>query len=84
METKSNIFETRMLEKGGRREHWINSAGNSADGDSLIRNAVDRLKTLDAEPVSIRLFGNRHCMGQAIGNPPNFHAAPRAVVETKI
>ena len=65
METKSDIFETRTLERGGCREYWINSVGNFADGRGLIQSAVDHLKALDAEPVSIRLFGNQTDLDRA-------------------
>jgi enamine deaminase RidA (YjgF/YER057c/UK114 family) len=65
MDTKSDTFETRILDRGGRKEYWINSIENCGRGGSVIQNAIDHLKTLGAKAVSIRLFGNRTDVEQA-------------------
>jgi len=78
METKSGIFKTRTLERGGHREFWINSVENVADS-SIIQNAVDYLKTLNAKAASFRLFGNRTDVEQAcrfLGALPDENLCP--------
>ena len=78
MQTKSDNFETRTLERSGRREFWINSVGNLA-GRGIVQNAVDYLETLDARAVSVRLFGNRADVEQAcrvVGSLPDETRCP--------
>jgi enamine deaminase RidA (YjgF/YER057c/UK114 family) len=78
MKTKSDIFETRTLERSGRREFWINSVGKFA-GSGIIQNAVDYLEILDAQAVSVRLFGNQTDVEQAcrvVGSLPDENLCP--------
>ncbi|MHC4906125.1 MAG: RidA family protein [Planctomycetota bacterium] len=65
METKSDTFETRTLDRCGGQEYWINSVENHECGGSVIQNAADYLKALGVRAVSLRLFGNRVDVEQA-------------------
>ncbi|MEN8127329.1 MAG: hypothetical protein ABFR90_05935 [Planctomycetota bacterium] len=65
MNIQSDIFEMRTLERRSGREYWTNSIENSAGSGDIVRQAADYLKTLDAQPVSIRLIGNQDSAAQA-------------------
>ena len=65
METKSDTFETRTLDRYGGQEYWINSVENHECGGSIVKAASDYLRSLGARAVSLRLFGNRADVEQA-------------------
>ena len=58
MTTTSDIFEFRSLKRESCQEFWICSTENHSRGIDIVQNALEYLKTLDAQSVSIRLFGN--------------------------
>ena len=58
MTATSDIFELRSLKRESCQEFWISSTENHDRGINIVKSALERLKTHDAQPVSIRLFGS--------------------------
>lgn len=55
-----DCFEVQLLDKENCKEYWVNSTENHSEGTGVVDRVLEFLKTQDAKPVSIRLFGS-HC-----------------------